>query len=273
MVQWCRRMAAHPTFQGVALLVIVLAALIIGLQTSAALAARYAGLFKVLDRAIQLVFVLELAIRLVAFWPRLPRFFRDGWNTFDFVIVAASFLPASGAYATVGRLARLARAGRLFSRVPELRLLIETMLRSIPSMAHVVMLLLVLLYIYAVLGVHLLGAGDPDRWATLPRAGLTLVGVLTLEGWVEVQEAALAVTPWAWVYFLSFIVLAVFVGVNLFIAIIIHNLEQIKQEEAAEHERELRESGAIAAPPPAAVLVAELREKLALLEVEVAKAG
>lgn len=273
MVQWCRRVAAHPTFQNAALLVIVLAALVVGLGTSATLAARYETLFRLLDRGIQTAFVVELGIRLVACWPRLPRFFRDGWNTFDFVIVAASFLPASGAYATVGRLARLARAGRLFSRVPELRLLIGTMLRSIPSMAHVLMLLFVLLYIYAVLGVHLLGEGDPARWASLPKAGLTLVSVLTLEGWVEVQEAALAVTPWAWVYFLSFIVLAVFVGVNLFIAIIIHNLEQIKREEAAEHERELRESGAIAPPPPAAVLVAEIREKLALLEVEVAKAG
>ncbi len=269
MVQWCRRVAAHPTFQGAALLVIVLAAIVIGLETSATLATRYAGLFRFLDHAIQALFVAELAIRMIAFWPRLPRFFRDGWNTFDFLIVAASFLPASGAFATVGRLARLARAGRLFSRVPELRLLIETMLRSIPSMAHVLTLLCVLLYIYAVLGVHLLGAGDPARWATLPRAGLTLIGVLTLEGWVEVQAAAMAVTPWAWVYFLSFIVLAVFVGVNLFIAIIIHNLEQIKREEAAEHERVLRESGAVKPPPPAAVLVAEIREKLALLEAEV----
>jgi voltage-gated sodium channel len=262
--------AAHPLFQNAALLVIVLAALVVGLETSEALATRFTGAFRLLNRAIQAVFVVELAIRLLAFWPRLPRFFRDGWNTFDFAIVAASFLPSSGTYATVGRLARLARAGRLFSRVPELRLLIGTMLRSIPSMAHVLLLLGVLLYIYAVLGCHLLGAGDPERWATLPRAVLTLVGVLTLEGWVDVQAAAMRVTPWAWLYFVSFIVVAVFVGVNLFIAIIIHNLEQIKREEAEEHERELRASGAIKPPPPAAVLVSEIREKLALLEAEVA---
>jgi voltage-gated sodium channel len=233
MVAWCRRVADSRWFQNGALLVIVLAAAVAGLETSEPLVAAHGATFHTLGRLIQAVFVVELTIRLVAFWPGLHRFFADGWNSFDFAIVAASFLPASGSFATVGRLARLLRAARLFSRVPELRLITGTMIRSIPSMGHVLILVALLLYIYTILGFHMFGDGDPTRWGGLDRAVLTLVGVLTLEGWVAVQEEALAVNSWAWLYFASFIVMAVFVSLNLFIAIVINNLEATKAEEAS----------------------------------------
>jgi voltage-gated sodium channel len=233
MVEWCRRAADSRWFQNGALLVIVLAAAVAGLETSEPLTTAHGATFHTLGRVIQVIFVVELTIRLVAFWPAPHRFFADGWNTFDFAIVAASFLPASGTFATVGRLARLLRAARLFSRVPELRLIIGTMLRSIPSMGHVLILLALLLYIYAVLGFHMFGDGDPARWGRLDRAVLTLVGVLTLEGWVDVQQGAMAVNSWAWLYFVTFILMAVFVSLNLFIAIVINNLEATKAEEAS----------------------------------------
>ena len=173
----------------------------------------------------------EIALRLLAHAPRVDRFFRDGWNVFDFLIVALSLLPTAGSFATVARLARLLRALRLVSALPELRLIVATMLRSIPSLANVIVLLGLILYVYAVLGVHLFAAADPAHWGTLARAGLTLFEILTLEGWVDLMDASLAATPWAWVYYVSFVVLAVFVVINLFIAIVINNLEAAKREQ------------------------------------------
>ncbi|MBK6406963.1 MAG: ion transporter [Holophagales bacterium] len=231
MVDLCRRIASSRRFQNAILVVIIANAILIGLETSPTLWERYGGLFDALNFAVQVVFVAEMAVRLLAQAPRVHRFFLDGWNVFDFTIVALSLLPVAGPFATVARLARLLRALRVVSALPELRLIVATMLRSIPSLANVVALLGLILYVYAVVGVHLFGGADPGHWGTLPRAGLTLFEILTLEGWVDLMDASLAATPWAWVYYVSFVVLAVFVVINLFIAIVINNLETAKREQ------------------------------------------
>jgi len=231
MIHLCRRVASSRWFQHTALVVIVANAVLIGVETSPALWERYGGVFNVLNAAVQVIFVLEIAVRLLACGPRVHRFFLDGWNVFDFTIVALSLLPAAGPFATVARLARLLRALRVVSALPELRLIVATMLRSIPSLANVVVLLGLILYVYAVVGVHLFADVDPGNWGSLPRAGLTLFEILTLEGWVDLMNTSLAATGWAWVYYVSFVVLAVFVVVNLFIAIVINNLEAAKRDE------------------------------------------
>jgi len=244
MIDLCRRIASSPRFQHATLAVIVANAALIGFETSPALWARHGGLFNALNLAVQAVFVVEITVRLVAHAPRLHRFFLDGWNVFDFVIVALSLLPEAGPFTTVARLARLLRALRIVSALPELRLIVATMLRSIPSLANVIVLLGLVLYMYAVAGVHLFAGVDPVHWGSLPRAGLTLFEILTLEGWVDIMDASLGATPWAWVYYLSFVVLAVFVVINLFIAIVINNLEAAKREESVPAESQ---TGALAA--------------------------
>ena len=230
----CRRIVDRPAFQNGGLAVIVLNALRIGLGTDPEILSEHRSLFRFLNSLIQAVFVVEIGIRLVAFAPRVHHFFADGWNVFDFTVVALSLLPAVGPFATVARLARLLRALRLVSVVPELRLIVSTMIRSIPSMGHVLLLLGLMVYVYAVLGVHLFRGVDPAHWGSLPRAALTLFEILTLEGWIEVQQASFPATRWAWVFYTSYVVLAVFVVVNLFIAIIINNLEKVKGEQQAE---------------------------------------
>jgi len=247
MVALCRRIVDRPAFQNGVLVVIVLNALLIGLATDPHILAGHRGLFRLLNTLIQSVFVVEIAIRLVAYAPRVHRFFADGWNVFDFTVVALSLLPAVGPFATVARLARLFRALRLVSVVPELRLIVSTMVRSIPSMGHVILLLGLIVYVYAVVGVHLFRGVDPEHWGSLPRAGLTLFEILTLEGWVDVQKASFAATPWAWVFYTSYVVLAVFVVVNLFIAIIINNLETVKDEDRAESAASAGERAPVAA--------------------------
>jgi len=255
MIALCRRISESPSFQNAILAVIVANALLIGLATDPETLAHHQSLFGAFNALIQTVFVLEIGIRLTAYAPRVHRFFADGWNVFDFTVVALSLVPAVGPFATVARLARLLRALRLVSIVPELRLIVGTMVRSIPSMGHVLLLLGLLLYVYAVLGVHLFREVDPEDWGSLPRAALTLFEMLTLEGWVEVQDRSFAATQWAWVFYVTYVVLAVFVVVNLFIAIIINNLETVKDEQKAD--ADLR-SGDVAAR--LATLRAELEE-------------
>jgi voltage-gated sodium channel len=257
MIQLCRQVASSRWFQNAALAVIVANAVLIGVETSPPLWDRYGGLFNVLNASVQVIFVVEIAVRLLAFGPRAHRFFLDGWNVFDFTIVVLSLLPVAGSFATVARLARLLRALRVVSALPELRLIVGTMLRSIPSLANVIVLLGLILYVYAVVGVHFFAGIDPDNWGSLSRAGLTLFEILTLEGWVDLMNTSLAATGWAWVYYVSFVVLAVFVVINLFIAIVINNLEAAKRDE---------HGPADARTEALAARLAEIRDQLGTIE-------
>lgn len=239
MISWARRIADDRRFQNFILLVILLNAVLVGMETSKEIIEAYDGILQWFNAIIQTIFVFEIGVRLLAYWPRLHRFFRDGWNVFDFLIVVLAMLPAAGGFATVARLARLLRVVRLVSVFPELRLIVGTMIRSFSSMGNVVLLLSLVIYVYAVLGYHLFGEADPANWGTLGRAVLTLFQILTLEGWVELQAIGLTVSPYAWIFYGSFVLLAVFIVVNLFIAVVINNLEAVKAEELAASQEEV----------------------------------
>jgi voltage-gated sodium channel len=230
-VAWCRRITEDRRFQNGILLIILLNAVLVGLETSPGLVARHRALFELANGLILTVFLLEIAMRIAAHGWHVGGFLRDGWNVFDLVVVGLSLVPGVGAFATVGRVARVLRVARLVSLSPTLRLIVGTMMRSIPSLMHVSLLLGLLLYMYAVIGVNLFGKHDPVHWGSLGTALLTLFQMLTLEGWVEIQEASLERAPWAWVYYGSFVILAVFVVVNLFIAVVLNNLDEIREED------------------------------------------
>jgi voltage-gated sodium channel len=260
-----RRIADSPAFQHFILVVIVLGAMVIGVETSATLTARHGALIVAVEILIQTIFVAEIAIRLLAYWPKPAAFFRNGWNVFDFAVVAASLLPQVGPFAMVARLARLIRVTRVVSAFPELRLIIGTMIRSIPSMGHVIVLLSLLLYVYAVLGFHFFREADPTHWGSLGVALLTLFQMLTLEGWVEIQAAVLGAYPLAWIYFTSFVFVAVFVVVNLFIAVVINNLDSVKHEHQRETDRQGVHGGLIEAIEAVRERLEELEERLRAL--------
>lgn len=262
MTSSARRIADNFHFQHFILAVIVAAAILIGVETSPALTARYGPIIDVAEMVIQTIFVVEIAIRILACWPRVGAFFANGWNVFDFVVVAASLLPQAGAFAMVARLARLMRVTRLISAFPELRLIIGTMVRSIPSMGHVIVLLSLLLYVYAILGFHFFRGLDPAHWGSLGAALLTLFQMLTLEGWVEIQAAVLEAQPFAWIYFSSFVLVAVFVVVNLFIAVVINNLESVKHEQQADADRASIHSDTLGTIEAVRERLAELEDRL-----------
>lgn len=241
MTAWCLRVVRARWFTPATLVLIALNALLIGLETDRTLAAAHATEATWLHRAILAAFCLELAVRLGAAGRGWPSFLRDGWNLFDLLIVAASLVPAIGVGATVARVVRVLRVLRVVSVSPQLRLIVTTMIRSVPSLGHVGLLLGLLLYVYGVLGVHLFASVDPAHWGSLPRALLTLFQVLTLEGWVELQRSSMAAHPWAWAFYASFVLIAVFVVVNLFIAVVLNNLEQARRELAGAAEPTLAE--------------------------------
>lgn len=212
--------------------VILVNAVVIGLETSEQLLADYGSILKFLDRAFLAIFMVEAVAKIWALGPR--RYTRDGWNLFDLAVILASLIPVTGQFATLARLARLLRILRLVSAFPELRLVVQTLIRSIPSMGHVVMLMSIIFYIYAVAGFYLFRDIDPTHWSTLGISLLTLFRVVTLEDWTDVMYAAMEGYAWAWIYFVSFVVLGTFVVVNLFIAVVLNNLDEAKSERLAE---------------------------------------
>jgi voltage-gated sodium channel len=234
----CRRLVAAPAFERTVVGLILLNAVVLGLETTPSMEARWGGVLDRIDAALLAAFCVELVLRVAACWPRLGAFFRNGWNVFDAAVVLAALLPAIGPTAGVARLARVLRVARLVSTVPELRIVVGTMLRSIPALSHVLLLLGLLIYVYGVLGVQLFREADPAHWGSLPIAFGTLFQILTLEGWVEVQ--ARSAHPFAPLFYGSFIVLAVFVVTNLFIAVVLSNLEQVRREEPGDGDADVR---------------------------------
>ena len=220
---------------------------LIGLETSKDFVEQYGGWLHLGNDIILGVFIIEVVLKLAAVSPRFGLYFGNGWNLFDFTVVVLSLIPATGEFALVARLIRVLRVLRLVSAVPQLRLVVATLVRSIPSMGHVIMLMSILFYIYAVTGFHLFHEHDAEHWGTLGAALLTLFQMVTLEGWVEVMDTALEAHPWSWVYFVSFILIGTFVMLNLFIAVVINNLDASKAAELEElrdpvtHDEVLRE--------------------------------
>ncbi|MCO6431948.1 MAG: ion transporter [Deltaproteobacteria bacterium] len=237
-----KTIATSKLFESSIIALIILNAVMMALETSPAVMEHAGDFLHIANWVIQTIFIVEIGIRLLSYQPKVGRFFRDGWNLYDFTIVALSTLPLTGAFINVARLARVLRITRLISYSPELKLIVSAMLKSIPSMGHVIVLLLLLLYVYAVIGFHFFSAIDPQNWGSLMQAFLTLFQVLTLENWPDIQSAVAENTPLTYLYFMSFIVVAVFVIMNLFIAVVINNLEAVKSEElikaAEQHSKE-----------------------------------
>jgi voltage-gated sodium channel len=244
---FARRIVEARWFEPAMIGLILFNGVLIGLETSKEFVADYGSWLHLGNDIILAIFIIEAALKLTAVAPRLSLYFGNGWNLFDFSIIVLSLLPATEEFALVARLVRVLRVLRLVSAVPQLRLIVATLVRSIPSMGHVVTLMSIIFYIYAVTGYHLFHEHDPEHWGTLGSSLLTLFGIVTLEGWVQVMETALELHAWAWIYFVSFVLIGTFVMLNLFIAVVINNLEASKAEELEElrdpvtHDEVLRE--------------------------------
>lgn len=226
----CRRIVASRAFETAVVAMILVTAVGLGLETSQALGARFGAAIRVAYTVALAVFALEAAIKLVAVAPRFGRYFRDGWNLFDFTVLVLALLPESGSFALIARLARLLRVLRVVTVAPQLRLIVSTLIRSLPGLGNVMLLLSVVYYVYAVAGVHLFGEHDPTHWGSLGTALLTLFRVMTLEDWTDAMYVAMAMHPMSWVFFVSFVMLAAVIMINLVIAVVIDNLRGARTE-------------------------------------------
>jgi len=250
MKEYCSKLVAHKWFDRTIVFLIIVNAAILGLETSADLNEKYGGLFYFINQFVLGVFILEAVIKITAVAPQVSKYFKNGWNIFDFSIILLSLIPATGQFAMIARLARLLRVLRLISALPELRLIVSTLLRSIPGMANVMLLMGVIFYIYAIMGFHLFHEHDPEHWRNVGISLLTLFRISTLEDWTDVMYKGMELSSYSWIFFVSFVVLGTFVIINLFIAIVINNLDEAKQAKL----KELRE------PPGRDQIMKELQE-------------
>ena len=230
------RLVNKAAFEYTIIALILLNGVFLGLGTSPVLAQQYGDLLRLGNQIVLGVFIVEALLKMIALAPRVDMYFRDGWNVFDFLVIVFSLIPATGEFAMVARLARLLRVLRLISAIRELRLIVAALVRSIPSVGHVMLLMSIIVYIYAIIGYQLFHEHDPMHWRSLGISVLTLFNIITLEGWTVVMDNAMQLHSWAWVYFVSFVVAGTFVVINLFIAIIINNLDEAKAERLRELE-------------------------------------
>ena len=215
---------------------IIINAVILGLETSP-LVMGGIGPFLLWSNSIILgVFVVEILLKLVAFG---PRFFRSGWNIFDFLIVSISLIPATGPLEIL-RALRILRVLRLLSQVPRLRVIIESLLRALPGIGWTALLLVMVFYVFAVMGTKLFAEDFPEYWGNLGLSLFSLFQIMTLESWSSgVARPMMETYPWIWLYFVPFILVSSFMVLNLFIAIIVTATQSIHADEEELQRQEL----------------------------------
>jgi voltage-gated sodium channel len=274
----CRRLVDHPAFQAAVVAAILANALVLGLETYEGIDSRHGSLLQTLNDAFLALFTVELAIRIAAHGRRPWDYFRSGWNVFDFAVIAAAYLPFVRESATLLRLVRALRVARLLTVIPELRVVIGGLARSVAPLASVALLTFFLLYLYGMVGWLWFGDYDPDRFGNIGRALLTLFQLLTIEGWNDVLAAEQAHSRWAWLYFVSFILVASFLVLNLVIAIVLNSVEEAREAERRRRRMERAQAAGLAGQPGAAGHPAileerlrEVRDALAALEAELAR--
>lgn len=231
MSQLASRIVESKPFRGVIIAVILFAGVLAGVETSAAMRAQHGTLLHALDVTVLAIFIIELALKLASHGRRPLDYFRDGWNVFDFTIVALCLLPVGGHFAAVLRLVRTLRLLRLVTALPKLQLLVGALIKSLSSMGYVGLLLGLIFYIYAVTGVHLFGQASPEYFGNLQTTLLSLFQMITLDDWRTLYNGAQAAAPFAATpYFVSFILLGTMIMLNLFIGIVMNSMSEMHAE-------------------------------------------
>ncbi len=222
----------HRNFTGFITVLILINAITLGLETDDSLMAQYGAVLGLLDQVILSVFVAELSLKLLAY---RGQFFRVGWNWFDLLIVGISLIPATGALSVL-RALRVFRVLRLLSVVPSMRRVVSALFKAIPGMASIMSVLLVIYYVAAVLATHTFGHSHDETleglFGSVGASMFTLFQLMTLEGWrSDVANPTMAIYPWAWIFFVVFIVVTSFAVLNLFIGVIVDAMNIIHDEE------------------------------------------
>ena len=222
----------HPRTQRSILILILINAVLLGLETSPEVMSRFGSLIRLLDRAILAIFVIEILLRIAAH--RLA-FFRDPWSLFDFLVVGIALLPATGQLSVL-RTLRVLRVLRVLTVVPSMRRVVAALLGAIPGLASIAMVLGIIYYVFAVIATNLFATSFPEWFGNLGRSLYTLFQIMTLESWsMGIARPVMDQHPHAWMFFITFILIATFTMLNLFIAIIVNAMQNFSEGEQREH--------------------------------------
>ena len=228
---WRGRLGAfleRPLTQRAILALILINAVILGLETSPRIMAEHGPLLIAIDQAILAVFVLEIGARMAVH--RLG-FFRDPWSVFDFVVVGIALVPATGELAVL-RALRVLRVLRILTIVPSMRRVVGALLSAIPGLSSIALVLLLIYYVFAVIATNLFATAYPDWFGDIGRSLYTLFQVMTLESWsMGIARPVMETFPYAWAFFVPFILVATFTMLNLFVAIIVSAMQTYEERE------------------------------------------
>jgi voltage-gated sodium channel len=301
MVKLAKRITEAKWFQLFIVLVILAAGVVVGMETYHGFHARHKSALHFADQLILWIFTVEIVLKMIAKLPKPWHFFKDNWNIFDFVIVAACFIPAgeASAFVPVLRLVRILRVFRLVTALPRLQLIVGALLKAIPSMGYVVVLLSLHFYIFAAAAVFFFGANDPWHFGDLQRAMLSLFRAVTLEDWTDLMYIQMygsdhygynpEMDAWATnhgftrvstatpllgsLFFVGFVVSGAMIILNLFIGVIMNGMDEMRGEAETAELVKRREAGNITVGDEIRLIddkIDELRKSLQILNARLA---
>jgi len=222
----------------VIIFLIIINAITLGMETSPSIMANWGLVIHWLDKIILTVFVVEITLRIIG---RGGSFFKDPWSLFDFFVVAIALVPSTGQFAVL-RALRVLRVLRLLTMVPQMRRVVSALLAAIPGLSSIMLVLLLVFYVFAVMSTNMFGSDFPQWFGSIGKSMYTLFQVMTLESWsMGIVRPVMEVHPYAWIFFIPFILVATFTMLNLFIAIIV-NAMQLQTEYETEKTVEAVES-------------------------------
>lgn len=225
------------TFQFFIVGLIMLNAVTIGLETSDRMTELFGRWLTDIDRYILVIFCLEISLKLVAY---RGKFFLNAWNIFDTIIIGIALVPATGPLHIL-RTLRILRTIRLVKNIPKLRMIIESLITSIPSIGWIIVLLLMIFYIFAVIATDLYGAAFPEYFGTLGKSFFSLFQIMTLESWSSgIARPMMKEMPYAYIFFVPFILLATYTTLNVFIAVVVNTMNEVNRKAIQEEEEKLQ---------------------------------
>ncbi len=235
-IKWLARLMYGNAFEFLVIAIIIANAAALAVLTFDGLAPGVVVVATAIDRIAIIFYTVELVLRLVSYGTKPWMFFRNPWNVFDFIIVVA--IPFLDGATVIFRLVRLLRILRIFRFLPEARILMLSMIKSVAPLANLAVLIGFLMFIYAMAGVYLFGEADSENWGDVGAAMISLVILLTLENFPDAFVGGLDITPWALLYFLSYMFFIVFTVLNVLIGIVLTAMDQAREEVAADRANE-----------------------------------
>ena len=220
-------------FQRTILVIIMVNTIVLGIETSEAAMASYGPFLVALDQIALAIFVAEILLKLYALG---LGYFRDPWNLFDFTIIAIALLPVSEGFAVL-RALRVLRAFRLISMVPKMRLVVQAFLKALPGMGSIMLLMVLVFYVFSVMATKLFGGAFEDWFGSVGASLYSLFQIMTLESWsMGIVRPVMETFPFAWAFFIPFILVTTFAVLNLFIAVVVNSMQEVHELEEYNHE-------------------------------------